>query len=284
MPHEDMSMHPAHLDDTPSRSIWGPIYLGAWVVLAAGATAYLGALALAPEAIRISVSSEAVEETTDLRALLAESRIEGDELARQVERLSAELSAVKADIAEVVSAGAQASVSLPLDEPSIVVPAKGAKPAAAATKPAAIEDAEVGETGTLKAPAEQAAGPDLLDAFKEAVSDDTKSEDADQKADWGSQIAALPERKPAASRTFGLEIARSTSPEALQVSWGLLSERHVELLGGMKAVTQLAGADSQDYRLVTGPFATAAAARSLCAKLEAAGVTCRLTPYAGNVF
>ncbi len=88
--------------------------------------------------------------------------------------------------------------------------------------------------------------------------------------------------KPAKKKTFGLELAISTSPEALQLNWDLLTERHGDLLKGLTARTQASASDPSSYRLLAGPFANAQQAQSMCAKLKKQNVACQVTGFGGE--
>jgi SPOR domain len=82
-----------------------------------------------------------------------------------------------------------------------------------------------------------------------------------------------------AARAFGLELAISTSPEALRLNWELLNEQHGSVLAGL---TPRSSPRGKNLHLLAGPFDTAAKAASACKKLEARNLSCTVAPFSGS--
>lgn len=93
---------------------------------------------------------------------------------------------------------------------------------------------------------------------------------------WDANTAPVAEKK-----AFGLELAQSTSPEALRVNWDIISGRHVELLKGLSP-RAVASSSGDNYRLLAGPFTSAKKATQVCAKLQAEGVSCKAAAFTGE--
>jgi hypothetical protein len=160
---------------------------------------------------------------------------------------------------------------------------------AAATETAAAEPAQskaaappAQETGAIveaQAPPQKAAGgeDELAVALQRAGM--SEGEPA-----WSSDVAAKTPKGTVSAKVFGLEIAQATSPEALQVSWEVMSKQHGKLLGGLQAVARAPGNGEEGYRLVAGPFKSAQSAKSACARMSAAGLACSLTAFEGEAF
>lgn len=85
---------------------------------------------------------------------------------------------------------------------------------------------------------------------------------------------------------FGIELASGLNPDAVAKRWKWLKLRHDKLLDQLKPravkVLSSTGSTGGDMTLVAGPFTNAAAAARLCARLIAAGATCKGTRFAGS--
>lgn len=274
MQNETLSSGPMPTEEAPRRSLWGPLYVVAWLAIASAAIAYLAALALSPDAVRISFTPGKVDDRAGLKELIDESRIEGAEVARGLQSLKAEVAALRADLAELASAR--------LDEASaLTAPGGQTQPetVVAAPPPAKAEVVPAQETGAIATAAEpKAAGEDELAVALQ------RAGMADAEPDWSSDVAAQTAEGVVKAKVFGLEIAQATSPEALQISWEVMSRQHDDVLGGLSAVARAPDEGEDGYRLVAGPFKSAQSAKSACARMSAAGLTCSLTAFEGEAF
>jgi SPOR domain len=91
------------------------------------------------------------------------------------------------------------------------------------------------------------------------------------------QVAVAKPAKPA--KAMGIELAMSTSPEALRLSWELLNEQHGGDLAGLQPKSAASG---DNYRLLAGPFASPELANAACAKLAKRGLSCKPAPFVGS--
>lgn len=103
----------------------------------------------------------------------------------------------------------------------------------------------------------------------------------------GSPLPVAGLKSPTQTR-FGVELATAISHEKLKKEWMALSGRHEELLGSLEirrqAIKQGSARGPQEIKLIAGPFANAAAAARLCARLQAEGASCKETVFAGDTF
>ena len=103
----------------------------------------------------------------------------------------------------------------------------------------------------------------------------------------GSPLPVAGLKSPTQTR-FGVELATAMSQEKLKKEWMALSGRHEELLGSLEirrqAVKQASARGPQEIKLIAGPFANAAAAALLCARLQAEGESCKETVFSGETF
>lgn len=103
----------------------------------------------------------------------------------------------------------------------------------------------------------------------------------------GSPVPVAGLRLPTQTR-FGVELARAVSKAGLKKEWAALSSRHEELLGKLEVRRQTTKQGSargpQEMKLIAGPFANAAAAARLCARLQAEGAFCKETVFTGDTF
>ena len=89
--------------------------------------------------------------------------------------------------------------------------------------------------------------------------------------------SAAPDAKPA--KPYGIELAMSTSPDALKQIWQLFKEQHAGMLNGLSPRSVVSGSN---VKLVAGPFPSQAAAAAQCAKLRKEGMSCSPAPLGGT--
>ena len=103
----------------------------------------------------------------------------------------------------------------------------------------------------------------------------------------GSPLPVAGTKTPTQTR-FGVELATALSPDGLKKEWTALSGRHEELLGKLEIRRQTTGEGSargpREMKLIAGPFANAAGAALLCARLQAEGAFCKETVFSGDPF
>lgn len=272
----DFEPAPAHRRGGGSR-----IYLALWLLLAAGALVYLGALTLVSGQMTALFGSPKPATSEPSEVAEGPTTIElRDEIARlqdEIATMRGELRTVAATsqgLAERVDTIENASIQVNAGEASAVNVSQGKSKAQAAPEDSGITGVVIGDgLGSEDIAASEPAEEPVKKPKKKQAETVASSE-----PEASSEEVEQPQKKKA----FGLELAVSTSPEALQLNWDLLTERHSELLKGLSARTQASAADPSSYRLVAGPFTNAQQAQSLCAKLKKQNVTCQVTGFGGD--
>lgn len=99
------------------------------------------------------------------------------------------------------------------------------------------------------------------------------------------RVASAPAAEPSAEPPvlakleYGVDLGAAVSVEAIRGEWVKVKANYGPLLTGLRP---LASPRQRDYRLLAGPFPTAAAAARLCAKFNAARVVCRTAKFTGE--
>jgi hypothetical protein len=273
------------------RSGGGTLYLLLWLLMATGAFIYLATLALAPSNLMAFLGSSKAP-TTESNSVAAAEGPSAADLEGDIARLRVQLEQVQGEVRTLVATNQNltdrletienASIQLqPGDEAAVAV-AQRKNGGAAAPEDSGITGVVIDDDGA-SADGTGATEPDA--AATPTPTKKKSNERLDEKDQAsGEQLAETsPEPTPKAEKKkFGLELAISTSPEALQLNWDLLSERHGALLKGLSARAQPSPGDPSSYRLVAGPFTSAQQAQSLCAKLKKQNVACQVTGFGGD--
>ena len=272
------------------RSGGATLYLVLWLLLAAGALVYLGALAVAPNQLTALLGSpkpSMAEPNGDTAAEGPSTAV----LEGEIDRLKGEIAQVRGEVRTLVDTNQgltkrletieDASIQVQAGESSPVPISQGKAKASDNSEDGGISGVVIGED--VPGDEEIAASEPVVskpEKKSQKKSDERLDEDKGDKV-AEVEVPAVPavEKK---KKTFGLELAISTSPEALQLNWDLLNERHGDLLKGLSARAQPSPSDPTSYRLVTGPFTSAQQAQSLCAKLKKQNVTCQVTGFGGD--
>jgi hypothetical protein len=176
------------------------------------------------------------------------------------------------------------TVDEPSEEPKPAPQAKPVqKPVAAAPKPEE-DDASAAPSGEAAAearpgdpsPPEEEAG----DAGGPATADDP-----DAKPESGStETAALtpPSSIPPGTTRFGIEIGSVGRQEEIKPLWRGLLTNHAALVAGLQPRRVMA--PDKKWRLIAGPFSSAAEALQACGLFKKADMPCEATVYAGDAF
>lgn len=263
----------------PAKTSFMPRYVMGWAVLASISLMYLVTLAVQPDFVARLLASQGSANVIDereqaLTQAVAEIQAIRDTVSQFREELIALRSEVSAqsdrdrDILERIAA-----LETP---PAPVAAAKAPAQKAAAAKPAPAPAekkkaaAPAIETGSVAAPAAAAAV-----TFGEAV-----VVPAAGAAGPAVVTATVP---PAASKTYGVQIATGPSVDSLRLSWTLLAERHGSALASLQPRYTM-GADEQGvaYNLVAGPVKSPAEAQQLCAELATRATPCAPTTFRGD--
>lgn len=280
-------------------------YVAAWVLLALGAGLYLAALQYGdftreePVATVKQVEAMPNQEIENLTRQLAAARKAQSELDES-------LATIRADLADLQDRIHGLSLADQIIVARLTAAEKG-KPLSREALSALVEKLSQGspeETSTIAPGAfDAAAVPGLAaeEPASEANKDDAQLADASQLAEAmeaetekasgepvKQKVAAVApaetEAAPKAAapaKSYGIELAISTSPEALRLNWDLLVERNATVLGGLSPrAAPIEG--GENLRLVAGPFASAADAKRACKQLQESNIACRSSDYGGN--
>jgi len=176
------------------------------------------------------------------------------------------------------------TVDEPSEEPKPAPQAKPVqKPVAAAPKPEE-DDASAAPSGEAAAearpgdpsPPEEEAG----DAGGPATADDP-----DATPESGSRESAAltpPASIPPGTTRFGIEIGSVGKQEEIKPLWRGLLTNHAALVAGLQPRRVMAS--DKKWRLIAGPFSSAAEAMQACGLFKKADMPCEATVYAGDAF
>ncbi|MEZ5923424.1 MAG: SPOR domain-containing protein [Hyphomicrobiaceae bacterium] len=269
----------------PKRSRASQVYLALWLLLAAGALAYLAGLALAPERLVAILGTEKPvtaesNETAEVEAPAPASLVgDVEELRNELQQLRGEvrtLVATNQTLADRLETIETASIRVQ-PEGSEAVPISQGK----TKKSTAPDDSDI--SGVIIGQ-DDYASEDIAGLSSEGAESTKKSKKSEARAaaEPKTEVASAAPAAEIKKKRFGLELAVSTSPEALQLNWDLLNERHGALLKGLSARALPSPVDPTSYRLVAGPITNAQQAQSLCAKLKKQNIACSVTEFGGD--
>jgi len=178
-----------------------------------------------------------------------------------------------------VSATPPTPPSVTVDEPSEEPkPAPQAKPA---EKPVAAAPAPSGEAAAEARPGD----PSPPDEDGGDTPGPATADDPDAKPDSGStETAALtpPASIPPGTTRFGIEIGSVGKQEEIKPLWRGLLTNHAALVAGLQPRRVMA--PDKKWRLIAGPFSSAAEAMQACGLFKKADMPCEATVYAGDAF
>ncbi|MGB3022104.1 MAG: SPOR domain-containing protein [Methyloceanibacter sp.] len=110
-------------------------------------------------------------------------------------------------------------------------------------------------------------------------------EDADSdSAEASTETAALapPSSIPPGTTRFGIEIGAVDKQDAIRAMWRDLLTNHAALVAGLQARRVIA--PDKKWRLIAGPFSSAAEAMQACGLFKKASMPCEATVFAGDAF
>jgi hypothetical protein len=149
---------------------------------------------------------------------------------------------------------------LPPPEEAQHVPAADAPP----SPPAPAETAEAAEAAE-EAESSEPASPEPAPEVTESAALDP---------------VALPPAANDGSTRYGIEIGTVAKPDGLRPLWREFLTNHAALVAGLQPRRVLA--PDKSWRLIAGPFASAAEAEQACALFKKASRPCEATVYAGD--
>jgi SPOR domain len=265
-------------------------YVVIWLALGAAGIFYLTIASLAPEQLRSADAGTGGNDVTNQRvaaltttvnavkAAVDQSQTKQVALTTGLETLRADVGNIKNKIAGMQTL-AQSSAATTLDGKPLQLPAGKVQSQAIAAKQKAAAVPQIeGEVVQIESPDPNAA------AALSSESDDAVLPPVKAPLKPAKVASVAPTTKEAAkpvtpSKPYAINLAVSTSPDALRQMWQLFKDQHGALLDGLKPHSATSGGN---VRLLAGPFASQAAATSYCAKLVKEGMACSATPMAGT--
>jgi len=256
-------------------------YLVVWLALGAAGIFYLTIASLAPEALRTAdAGASAIESTNQkvatlsttvnaVKAAVDQTQSRQATLTTGLESLRNDVSGIKVKLTDLHTLAQSSAEATTLDGKPMPAAAAKAQSQAIAVKPQGAPAPKIeGEvvsvdpsgTGDGALPPVKAAKPAKVAGLAPAPKD--------------------PAKTPAVStKPYAVNLAVSTSPDALRQIWQLFQDQHGDLLSGLKPNSATSGGN---VRLLAGPFPSQAAAASYCTKLVKEGMACTPTPMAGT--
>jgi SPOR domain len=175
----------------------------------------------------------------------------------------------------------------PPEKPAAEAKATGMVPSA---KPKA-STSPVNDDNTSVSPPDEASD----EAFKHSRSPDGGSSEKSSKqvtsdepgsgSPTGSQTANLappPSSIPPGTTRFGIEIGSVGKQDEIRPMWRNLLTNHAALVAGLQARRVMA--PDKKWRLIAGPFSSAAEATQACGLFKKANMSCEATVFAGDAF
>jgi SPOR domain len=300
---------------------WVPgLFAGFWVLLAVFSAAYLFRVITTPQADRaesaVASPAAAPAEPAAAGGPSALSEQQAAALMQASEAKDKEISALKTSVQDLSGQLAELSTRLkPLekvlgpvaelttstavttsppapgamrapDPPKAPPPAAGAEPAPPPPTPKPVEAAEQPKPA---AEPERAAAPEepdhaVAEAEPPSPAPVATDEPDDAPAAASTETAALnpaPSIPPGTTR-FGIEIGAVDKQDGIRAMWRDLLTNHAALVAGLEARRVIA--PDKKWRLIAGPFASAAEAMQACGLFKKASMPCEATVFAGDSF
>ena len=236
---------------------------------------------------------------------IGELRAAVQDLSGQVTALSSRLKPLERVLGPVAALPSSTSVttSPPSPEPNtpIARPPELPKPSVSAsppTPPSVTVDEPSDQPKTAEKPVAAAPAPSG-EAAAEARPGDPSPPDEDGGDTPGPATAAEPDAAPDSGSTetaaltppasippgttrFGIEIGSVGKQEEIKPLWRTLLTNHAALVAGLQPRRVMA--PDKKWRLIAGPFSSAAEAMQACGLFKKADMPCEATVYAGDAF
>jgi hypothetical protein len=295
---------------------WIPgLFAGFWILLAVFSAAYLFRVVTTPQADRAETAAAAPAAAPaapsgppplsqdQAKALMQSNEVkdkEISELKATVQDLSGQLAAINTrlkPLEKVLGPVAELTTSTAV---TTSPPAPGAMRQPDAPRPtpppAASLEPPAPPTPTPK-PAEEpkpaaAAEPDHAVAEAPTAAEEpgasssatVTTDEPDDSASGAMETAALSPATsiPPGTTRFGIEIGTVEKQEGIRAMWRDLLTNHAALVAGLEARRVMA--PDKKWRLVAGPFASAAEAMQACGLFKKASMPCEATVFAGDSF
>ncbi len=282
--------HPGHASGK-GRSL-NRFYVVIWLALGAAGIFYLTVASLAPEALRSADAGTGAIEATNQKVAALSTKVDAvkatvDQTASKqaalttgLESLRSDIGGIKVKLTDLRNMAQSSSAATTLDgKPMPPVAAKTPSQAIAVKPQQTPAPRIVGEVVS--------ADPNVANAAEAMSSESADAMLPPVKAAPAkpAKVAAIaPAPKPAAAapapnKPYAVNLAVSTSPDALRQIWQLFQDQHGDLLSGLTPHSATSGGN---VRLLAGPFPSQAAAATYCTKLVKEGMACSPTPMAGT--
>lgn len=294
---------------------WIPgLFAGFWILLAVFSAAYLFRVVTTPQADRAETAAAAPAAAPaapstppplskeQAQALMQSNDAkdkEISELKASVQDLSGQLAAINTrlkPLEKVLGPVAELTTSTAV---TTSPPAPGAMRQPDPLKPpppAASLEPPAPPTPTPKPAEEQtpvaAAQPDHAVAEAPAATEEPEAsssaavttDEPDGSSGGATETAALDPASsiPPGTTRFGIEIGTVEKQEGIRAMWRDLLTNHAALVAGLEARRVMA--PDKKWRLVAGPFASAAEAMQACGLFKKASMPCEATVFAGDSF
>jgi len=167
----------------------------------------------------------------------------------------------------------------PSPTPAVTVdePPEDRKPEVSA-KPAEKPEAEAGAR-----PSDNVSSPPSADASGTESEPATSGESGSGKPDETQTANLNPAASiPSGTTKFGIEIGSVGKQDEIRPLWKSLQTNHAALVAGLQARRVMA--PDKKWRLIAGPFSSAAEATQACGLFKKASMPCAATVFAGDAF
>jgi hypothetical protein len=297
---------------------WVPgLFAAFWILLAVFSAAYLFRIVTEPRsqtadsaAANSATPSESAApppSPSSLSADQAQSLIQGNEakdkeigalrgevqsLSSQVTELSNRLKPLEKVLGPVAALPSSTAVttSEPSPEPTMPIarPPEPPKPSVTAAPPPPPVEAKPekpvaeapDDVRPAPKPAETSSDQDASETPPSPVTADEPPSESTETANL-TPPAALPSIPPGTTR-FGIEIGSVGKQDDVRPMWKNLLTNHAALVAGLQARRVMA--PDKKWRLIAGPFSSAAEAMQACGLFKKADMPCEATVFAGDAF
>jgi hypothetical protein len=219
---------------------------------------------------------------------IGELRASVQSLSGQVTELSNRLKPLEKVLGPVAALPSSTSVttSPPSDEPTMPIarPPEPPKPSVTASPPPPPVEAKPAKP-VAETPDDVRPAPKPAETSSDRDSNETPPSPvtADEPPSESTQTANLtPPSIPPGTTRFGIEIGSVGKQDDVRPMWKNLLTNHAALVAGLQARRVMA--PDKKWRLIAGPFSSAAEAMQACGLFKKADMPCEATVFAGDAF
>ncbi len=219
---------------------------------------------------------------------IGELRASVQSLSGQVTELSNRLKPLEKVLGPVAALPSSTSVTTSPPAPDAMRPAEKPpeppKPSVTAAPPPPPDEAKP-EKPVAQAPDDVRPAPKPAETSSDQDASDTPPSPvtADEPPDESTQTANLtPPSIPPGTTRFGIEIGSVGKQDDVRPMWRNLLTKHAALVAGLQARRVMA--PDKKWRLIAGPFSSAAEAMQACGLFKKADMPCEATVFAGDAF